>query len=78
MTMSAIDNDDANEGTNARLVYSIEKNVIDEDTGTPIFDIESKTGIIRTAMCCLDRERTSDYSIQIVAMDGGGLKGIFI
>ena len=31
--------------------------------------------MIKTAVCCLDREKTPDYSIQVVAMDGGGLKG---
>lgn len=75
MTMSAVDYDDPNEGTNARLIYTIEKNVIEEETGVPIFEIEPNTGIIRTAVCCLDRERTPDYSIQVVTMDGGGLKG---
>nr|CAD7403376.1 unnamed protein product [Timema cristinae] len=74
MTMNAIDYDDINEGTNAKLIYSIEKNVIEEETGSPIFEIEPQTGIIKTAVCCLDRERTPDYSIQVVAMDGGGLK----
>lgn len=76
MTMSAIDYDDPNEGTHAKLIYSIEKNVIEEDTGAPIFEIEPETGVIKTAVCCLDREKTPDYSIQIVATDGGGLKGI--
>uniref|UniRef100_A0A6B2E6C1 Putative cadherin egf lag seven-pass g-type receptor n=1 Tax=Phlebotomus kandelakii TaxID=1109342 RepID=A0A6B2E6C1_9DIPT len=75
MTMTAVDYDDPNEGTNAKLVYSIEKNVIEEETGSPIFEIEPDTGVIKTAVCCLDRERTPDYSIQVVAMDGGGLKG---
>ncbi|XP_071744986.1 neural-cadherin isoform X6 [Lepeophtheirus salmonis] len=75
MTMTATDFDDVDEGTNAKLKYSIEKNVIDENTGTPIFEIEEETGVIKTAVCCLDREKTPDYSIQIVAMDGGGLKG---
>ncbi|XP_039483294.1 neural-cadherin isoform X1 [Drosophila santomea] len=75
MTMTAVDYDDPNEGSNARLVYSIEKNVIEEETGSPIFEIEPDTGVIKTAVCCLDRERTPDYSIQVVAMDGGGLKG---
>ena len=75
MTMVATDYDDMEEGTNAKLKYSIEKNVIDENTGTPIFEIEEDTGVIKTAVCCLDRERTPDYSIQVVAMDGGGLKG---
>ncbi|XP_011867959.1 PREDICTED: neural-cadherin-like isoform X1 [Vollenhovia emeryi] len=75
MTMTAVDYDDPHEGTNAKLIYSIEKNVIEEETGSPIFEIESETGVIKTAVCCLDRERTPDYSIQVVAMDGGGLKG---
>ncbi|XP_043276745.1 neural-cadherin isoform X3 [Venturia canescens] len=75
MTMTAIDYDDPNEGTNAKLMYSIEKNVIEEETGSPIFEIESETGVIKTAVCCLDRERTPDYSIQVVAVDGGSLKG---
>jgi len=75
MTMTALDYDDPNEGTNAKLTYSIEKNVIDEDQGRPIFEIEPDTGVIKTAVCCLDREKTPDYSIQVVAMDGGGLKG---
>ena len=78
MTMTAIDYDDVDEGTNAKLKYSIEKNVIDEHTGTPIFEIEEETGVIKTAVCCLDREKTPDYSIQVVAMDGGGLKGTYI
>lgn len=78
MTMTAVDYDDPSEGTNARLIYSIEKNVIEEETGSPIFEIESETGVIKTAVCCLDRERTPDYSIQVVAMDGGGLKGLHL
>jgi len=75
MTMTAQDYDDQNEGTNAKLTYSIEKNVIDEEQNRPIFEIEPETGVIKTAVCCLDREKTPDYSIQVVAMDGGGLKG---
>lgn len=78
MTMTAVDYDDPHEGANAKLIYSIEKNVIEEETGSPIFEIESETGVIKTAVCCLDRERTPDYSIQVVAMDGGGLKGSYI
>lgn len=77
MTMTAVDYDDPSEGTNAKLIYSIEKNVIEEETGSPIFEIEPDTGVIKTAVCCLDRERTPDYSIQIVAVDGGSLKGIY-
>ena len=69
MTMTAIDYDDLEEGTNAKLKYSIEKNVIDENTGTPIFEIEEDTGVIKTAVCCLDREKTPDYSIQVHTLD---------
>ncbi|XP_035781928.1 neural-cadherin-like isoform X3 [Anopheles albimanus] len=75
MTIKAEDYDDPNEGTNAKVIYSIEKNAIEEDTGLPIFDINPDTGVITTAVCCLDREKTPDYSLQIVATDGGGLKG---
>ncbi|XP_066938449.1 neural-cadherin-like isoform X1 [Macrobrachium rosenbergii] len=75
ITMKADDYDDPNEGTNAQLTYSIEKNVIDEVTGQPLFLVESNTGVVRTAVCCLDREETQDYLIQVVATDGGGLKG---
>lgn len=73
--MTAIDYDDPEESGNADILYSIEKNVVEEDTGLPIFEIDSKTGLITTAVCCLDRERTPDYVIQVVAVDGGGLKG---
>lgn len=73
--MRADDYDDINEGTNAKLIYSIEKNAIEEDSGAPIFEINPHTGVIKTSVCCLDREKTPDYSLQIVATDGGGLKG---
>lgn len=71
----ALDNDDPGESNNARVVYSLQKNVIDEETGRPIFAIDGRTGRIETALCCLDRERTEAYAIQVVATDGGGLKG---
>ncbi|XP_042227979.1 putative neural-cadherin 2 isoform X2 [Homarus americanus] len=73
--VSATDNDDPREGHNARLVYSLEKNVIDEASGRPIFAVDSEQGLITTALCCLDREKTQRYAIQVVATDGGGLKG---
>ncbi|KAG7174035.1 neural-cadherin 2-like 13 [Homarus americanus] len=83
--VKATDNDDPDEGKNARLVYSLEKNVIDESSGKPIFAVDSQNGVITTALCCLDREKTQRYAIQIVktqryaiqvvATDGGGLKG---
>ncbi|XP_068229142.1 putative neural-cadherin 2 [Palaemon carinicauda] len=73
--ISAWDADDSTEGLNGRVTYSIEKNVIDEETGKAIFNVDSNTGIIKTAICCLDRETTPEYQIQVVATDGGGLKG---
>ncbi|XP_064077719.1 LOW QUALITY PROTEIN: neural-cadherin-like [Macrobrachium nipponense] len=73
--VSAWDKDDATEGTNARITYFIEKNVIHDRTGEAIFYVHPKSGLITTAICCLDRETTPEYSIQVVAADGGGLKG---
>ncbi|XP_063593784.1 putative neural-cadherin 2 [Penaeus indicus] len=73
--VSATDYDDPLESTNAILTYAVEKNVIDELTGQPIFTIDPNTGRITTALCCLDREKTPTYAIQVVASDGGGLKG---
>ena len=75
MTMTAVDYDDVEEGTNAKLKYSIEKNVIDENTGTPIFEIEEESGVIKTAVCCLDREKTPDYSIQVSGQNCGARRG---
>uniref|UniRef100_A0A182V0Q2 Cadherin domain-containing protein n=1 Tax=Anopheles merus TaxID=30066 RepID=A0A182V0Q2_ANOME len=71
MTIKDEDYDDIDEGINAKVIYSIEKNAIEEDTGLLIFDINPDTGLITTAVCCLDREKTPDYSLQIVATDGG-------
>lgn len=51
MTMTATDYDDPNEGTNAKLTYSIEKNVIDEEQNRPIFEIEPETGVIKVSIC---------------------------
>ena len=42
----------------------------------PLFSsIDAASGEIRTARCCLDRESTQRYTMQVVATDGGGLKG---
>lgn len=71
----ASDADDPREGHNARLTYSLEKNVVDETSGSPILTIDTHTGLITTALCCLDREKTQRYAVQVVATDGGGLKG---
>ncbi|XP_037558353.1 neural-cadherin isoform X4 [Dermacentor silvarum] len=74
MTMTATDYDDPNEGNNARLAYSIEQNQVNEN-GELIFTIDEETGVISTAVCCLDRETNPEYTIKVVAVDGGGLKG---
>ena len=73
--VSAWDADDATDGNNARLTYAIEKNVVDEASGAAIFSVDPDTGLVRTARCCLDREATPEYRLQVVAADGGGLKG---
>ncbi|XP_064115232.1 putative neural-cadherin 2 [Macrobrachium nipponense] len=75
VAVSAWDADDANEGRNAEITYSIAKNGVHETTGEDIFKIDSRTGLISTAVCCLDRESTPEYHIQVVATDGGGLTG---
>ncbi len=36
-----------------------------KNTGTPIFEIEEETAVIKTAVCCLDREKIPDFSIQV-------------
>lgn len=74
MTMTATDYDDPNESTNAKLKYSIEQNQVN-DNGELIFTIDEDSGVISTAVCCLDREANPEYQIKVVAMDGGGLKG---
>lgn len=73
--MTAKDADDAQDGSNARLTYDIEKNAVVEASGAALFSMEPQTGLIRTARCCLDRETTPEYRLQVIAADGGGLKG---
>ncbi|XP_022246295.1 neural-cadherin-like [Limulus polyphemus] len=74
MTMTATDYDDAEEGENAKLTYSIEQNPVNE-RGELIFTIDKDTGVISTAVCCLDRETNPEYTIKVVATDGGRLSG---
>lgn len=74
MTMTATDYDDPNEGTNAKLKYTIEQNQVNENHEL-IFAIDQDTGVISTAVCCLDREAIAEYTIKVVATDGGGLQG---
>ncbi|KAG0720991.1 putative neural-cadherin 2 [Chionoecetes opilio] len=73
--VSAVDLDDPLEGYNARLTYSLERNVIEAASGTPIFEVDRQYGLVTTAICCLDREKTQRYVLHVVATDGGGLKG---
>ncbi|MPC53780.1 Neural-cadherin [Portunus trituberculatus] len=42
--VTATDLDDPEEGANAAVTYSVDKNVIDEQSGRPIFSIDSATG----------------------------------
>ena len=72
--VTAEDYDDGHEGGNARLTYSLQKNAVDED-GRPVFSVDPQNGRISTAICCLDRERASHYSLTVLATDGGGLQG---
>lgn len=60
---------------NSQVRYSIGKNVVDEGTGSALFTVDAETGLLTTALCCLDRERAPRYRLQVVAADGGGLKG---
>ena len=65
LTVTATDADDPKEGSNAKIKYSIRTNAIEEITGAPIFDIDENTGVIRTAICCLNREHNTKYSLQV-------------
>lgn len=71
----AEDYDDPKEGSNAKIAYSIEKNAIDKASGEPIFKIDQETGIVKTAVCCLNWDKTPNYLLRVAATDGGGLKG---
>lgn len=73
--VAANDADDPNEGGNAKLVYTLLKNVIDDTSGIFIFTVNRTTGLIETALCCLDREETASYELLLAATDGGGLQG---
>ncbi|MBN3324177.1 CADH7 protein, partial [Atractosteus spatula] len=70
--VTATDADDPTYGNSARVVYSILQ-------GQPYFSVESKTGIIRTALPSMDRELKDQYLLVIQAKDMvgqmGGLSG---
>lgn len=38
--------------------------------------MDSLSGNISTALCCLDREHNTRYMLQLAATDGGGLQGM--
>ncbi|KAK3870644.1 hypothetical protein Pcinc_024141, partial [Petrolisthes cinctipes] len=72
--VTASDLDEA--GTrHSKVRYSLQKNAVHEVTGQPLFQVESETGEVRTAVCCLDREAAPRYTLQVTATDGGGLQG---
>ncbi|KAM9307583.1 cadherin-20 [Gastrophryne carolinensis] len=66
--VSATDADDPTYGSSARVVYSILQ-------GQPYFSVDSKTGIIRTALTNMDREAKEHYEVIIQAKDMGGQLG---
>lgn len=74
MTMQALDYDDPNEGSNAKLRYAIEQNQVNEQ-GDLIFRIDEETGVIYTAVGGLDRETNPEYTLKVTATDGGGNVG---
>ncbi|XP_033933849.1 putative neural-cadherin 2 [Pseudochaenichthys georgianus] len=74
MEMRAMDLDDANEGKNAMMTYSIIKNVRSE-INLNLFSINASSGTISTVLRSLDREVEERYLVVVEARDGGGLAG---
>ncbi|XP_041114347.1 cadherin-22-like [Polyodon spathula] len=68
MKVTASDADDPTYGNSARVIYS----VLEEEK---IFTVDSKTGIIRTAVAELDREKQDRYELVIKATDMAGQMG---
>ncbi|XP_020323112.1 cadherin-12a isoform X1 [Oncorhynchus kisutch] len=68
MQVTATDADDPSYGNSARIVYSILH-------GQPYFSVDSKTGVIRTALPNMDREVKELYQVLIQAKDMGGQLG---
>ncbi|XP_072488484.1 cadherin-22 isoform X2 [Notamacropus eugenii] len=68
MQVIASDADDPTYGSSARLVYS----VLD---GEHHFTVDNKTGVIRTAVADLDREKQERYEVVIRATDMAGQLG---
>ncbi|XP_035656570.1 cadherin-7-like [Oncorhynchus keta] len=72
VTVVATDADDPTYGNSARVIYSILE-------GQPYFSVESKTGVVKTALPNMDREARDQYLLVIQAKDMvgqmGGLSG---
>nr|XP_044991194.1 cadherin-20 isoform X1 [Jaculus jaculus]XP_044991195.1 cadherin-20 isoform X1 [Jaculus jaculus] len=66
--VTATDADDPTYGNSARVVYSVLQ-------GQPYFSVDSKTGIIRTALMNMDREAKQYYEVIVQAKDMGGQLG---
>ncbi|KAM4623668.1 LOW QUALITY PROTEIN: cadherin-12-like [Polymixia lowei] len=66
--VTATDADDPTYGNSARIVYSILH-------GQPYFSVDSKTGVIRTALANMDREVKEVYQVLLQAKDMGGQLG---
>ncbi|KAM8838141.1 cadherin-12-like isoform 1-T2 [Synchiropus picturatus] len=66
--VTATDADDPTYGNSARIVYSILH-------GQPYFSVESKSGVIRTALANMDREVREEYQVILQAKDMGGQLG---
>uniref|UniRef100_A0A8D0H422 Cadherin-22 n=1 Tax=Sphenodon punctatus TaxID=8508 RepID=A0A8D0H422_SPHPU len=68
MQVTASDADDPSYGSSARVVYSVLE-------GEQHFTVDSKTGVIRTAVANLDRETQDRYEVVIRATDMAGQLG---
>ncbi|KAJ6655534.1 hypothetical protein lerEdw1_005005 [Lerista edwardsae] len=68
MQVTASDADDPTYGSSARVVYSVLE-------GEQHFSVDSKTGVIRTAVANLDRETQDRYEVVVRATDMAGQLG---
>ncbi|XP_007956281.1 cadherin-9 [Orycteropus afer afer] len=66
--VTATDADDANYGNSAKVVYSILQ-------GQPYFSVDPESGIIKTALPDMSREKREKYQVVIQAKDMGGQMG---
>ena len=62
--------DDKDNGSNGTVTYSLRQ--VPTHAGTPLFSIESNSGLITTTVPnSLDRETDGDYKVIVVAKDRG-------